>query len=126
MEFTFSNSSKGFRDFFQRLHLFVDFFVKLKNPESPTFGINVHSLCIHMALIRSSALLNYTSKRKTDCNYKFIDQQLKSKEVLSEMTALLKFLVLLAIVILEIYANSFQSPSQVARNQVQVNLLIKF
>jgi hypothetical protein len=40
------------------------------------------------------------------------------------MTALLKFLVLLAIFLLAGYANAFPSLSQVAENQVQVNSLI--
>jgi hypothetical protein len=42
------------------------------------------------------------------------------------MTALLKFLVILAIFLLACYANSFLSLSQVAGNQVQVNSLIWF
>ncbi len=41
------------------------------------------------------------------------------------MTALSKFLVLLAIFLLAGYANAFWSLSQVARNQVQVNSLIQ-
>jgi hypothetical protein len=42
------------------------------------------------------------------------------------MTALPKFLVLLAIFLLAIYANTFLSESQVAGNKVQVNYLIWF
>ncbi len=42
------------------------------------------------------------------------------------MTALSKFLVLLAIFLLEGYANAFLSLSQVAGNQLQVNPLIQF
>ncbi len=42
------------------------------------------------------------------------------------MTALSKFLVLLAIFLLAGYANAFLSLSQDAGNQVQVNPLIRF
>jgi hypothetical protein len=42
------------------------------------------------------------------------------------MTALSKFLVILAIFLLAGYADAFLSQSQVAGNQVQVNPLIQF
>jgi hypothetical protein len=74
--------------------------------------------------IRPSSLLSYTSKTDYVLNiYQTSIEALKRKE-LNAMTALSKFLVLLALFLLASHANAFPSLSLVAGNQVQVNHLI--
>jgi hypothetical protein len=68
------------------------------------------------------SLLSYTSESNTDC-VKFFIEALKRKR-LNGMTALYKFLVLLAIFLLASYANAFLGVNQVAGDQVQVNNFI--
>jgi hypothetical protein len=70
------------------------------------------------------SLLSYTSKSKLTAFKTFIEQELKRKG-LNAMTALSKFLVLLAIFLSASHANSFTSLCLVAGNQVWVNHLIQ-
>jgi hypothetical protein len=69
------------------------------------------------------SLLSYTSKSNTDCIKKKLIEALKRKG-LNAMTALSKFLVLLALFLLASHANAFISVSLVAGNQDWVNHLI--
>jgi hypothetical protein len=65
------------------------------------------------------SLLSYTSKTKTDCVKKTVEA-LKSKR-LNGMTALSKFLVLLAIFLLANLGDAFINLSSTAGNLVWVN-----